>query len=132
MMNIVTLVICIISAPSLWRKRKLLRISYGTPMDVLIILFYCANLISLLSSPRIQDITPFRLLSSGILVYFSLRLWEPDKKQKLWIIHGLGLLTVFIASISILQGMFPSVFNSIAGRYFSGRSAYGLDVEFER
>lgn len=132
MMNVLTLVLCVMSVPSLLRKIKQTNLYYGSLMDVLVIVFYIANLVSLLNAPRTQDMTPFRLLSSGILIYFSLRLWEPDQNQKIFFIHCLGLLTVIIASVSILQGLFPSLLNSVAERYFGGRSAYGLDLEFER
>ncbi len=132
MMNVFTLLIALVSLPRLKFKKSFFQSIYGDPIDLLVILFFLANAVSLVAAKRIEDIIPFRLLCSGVIVFFLIRVWTPDEKLKRIFIHALGIASICIASLSILQAVFPTAINRIAEDYFGGRLSYGLSLEYQR
>lgn len=97
---------------------------------VLVYLFFV--LLSLLFSETIQDTTPLKLLLSGVFLFFLLPSISPTKKQRIILVHVLGGVAVFIATLAVLQVIFPEVLNIFAEKFLFGRKSYGIAIEFNR
>lgn len=132
MINIIVVLIGCISSPFIYQHIRKRTEVFGTPVDLLVIGFYLANIVSLLFSERIQDFTPIRMVTSAMIAYFSLKVFVPNEKQKATIVHWFGIMTIGIAVLSVMQGFFPGLMNPIAAVYFQGREAYGLTIEQTR
>lgn len=104
---------------------------WGT-LHYAITLYFIAVMASLIAAPTIYDSTPFRLLSSGVLLFWLSQEIQPTKSQKLFFVHVLGGTAVVVAVLSLLQMAFPLLMNSFAEKYLLGRAAYGITIEFQR
>ncbi len=129
MINIIVLILGLISFPKIKQEIQRRSAVYGTPMDILVIIFYLTNITSLLFTERIQDFTPIRMVTSAVMAYFFVKVYTPSEKEKMLIIHALGGITIGIALLSVLQAFLPTIMNHIATVYFQGREAYGLAIE---
>lgn len=109
-----------------------LRIDRWHVIDVSVVFYFLVATLSLVFTETIQDVTPFRLLISGFLVYFLVQTHRLTSKEKRTFIHVLGGVAVLISAISLMQVAFPELMNAIADTYFKGRAAYGLSLEFQR
>lgn len=95
-------------------------------------LYFIAVTASLLAAEAIYDNTPFRLLVTGILVFWISQEIRPTQREKALFLHVLGSVAVLVSFLSLLQTVFPSFMNSFADKYLMGRAAYGLAIEFDR
>jgi O-antigen ligase len=129
MINILVVLLGIISAPKIVHSIKLNNHLFGSPMDILMMCFYLANILSLLVAERIQDSTPVRMVTSAVIAYFVVKVHVPSQKVKVAIIHALGIAVIGIATLSVLQAFLPEAMNAIAIKFFQGREAYGLAIE---
>lgn len=124
------LVFCVAWSQKL--TKEYIRKRFNKLIDFAICLFFIFSGISLLVAQEIYNSVSFRILTIGILVYYIGQLYIPSLTQKRIFIHVLGMTTVFIALLSILQLLFPGVMNAIAYSYLSGIDAYGLIYDFQR
>ncbi len=129
MINVIVVVLGVISIPQIFHEMRKKSNVFGSPMDIVVVCFYLANLLSLFFSERIQDFTPIRMVTSAVIAYFLIKIYVPSQREKVLIAHSLGIATICIAALSVLQAFLPELMNAIASKYFQGREAYGLAIE---
>lgn len=132
MMNMLAIIALVITLLVKGRRASVLAISHWGPLQVSVMGYMAAVLVSLLLAETIRDGAPFRLLFSGVVIFWVLPEIRPTEKQKKLFIHVLGAVAVGIALLSFLQVIFPEIMNSFADIFLRGRHAYGITIEFNR
>ena len=105
--------------------------------DVVVVAYLLINLISLLVSDAIFDTFNIRLLFAAVLLYFTVQKFKPTQDQKKFLLHAIGVFTIFLASLSLFHLLLPGLFNYISVNYFSARNPdgslnYGLLRDYMR
>lgn len=113
-------------------KRIILRDLNVTILDYLVSLYLLVHASSLIFATTIPNILNLRIVIIATISYFMVRYIRFNQKHLVALIHALGILSVLIASLSVLQLALPGIMNYIAETYFSGYSGYGIVVDFER
>lgn len=101
-------------------------------IDYIVLFLFLGNLLSLIFSPNIHSLIGLRFQSIATLSFFAVRLTKASAAQKRWFLYVLGGLTLFIALVSILYLLFPTLLGYIAYTYFSGKEGYGLVIDYQR
>jgi len=113
-------------------RQQWIRFQSWGPLDFAVVWYTTACLLSLLFTKTIQDTTPLKLLLSGVALYFVAQNIPSSPRRMTWIIHILGVVSVGIATLGLLQVAIPNLMNSIADLYLHGRESYGISIEFNR
>ena len=116
------------------KKRTMLLFSPSKwqPIHIAATGYFLAVMLSMIFAHSITDLTPFRLLFSGLILFWVIPEIDPGKAPKEMLIHAFGAVAVMIGALSCLQIFFPDVINSIADSFLRGRYAYGITIEFNR
>lgn len=102
------------------------------PIYYAVFSYVTAVLLSLVFTKTIQDTTPLKLLLSGVALFLIAGELRPTERMKRTGIHVLGFVAVGIATLGLLQTIFPDFMNMIAKGFLQGRNAYGIAIEFNR
>lgn len=103
-----------------------------TAQDVFLVTFYISGLISVIFSDIQPDITNTKIMTYGVVFYFTLKALALTKNDMRVIFSALSNSAVILSAISLFQFFFPDFMNEVAGNYFFGREVYGLAREFVR
>lgn len=100
--------------------------------DFLVLLYLLTSAVSEFFAYRISQEISLRLITYAAVFYFILRISGISQQALNWLLAYLSHAAIFIASLTLSQLIFPTLFNSIASEYFFGKEAYGLTIEFGR